>query len=164
MRLLARRLVERGVRFVPLLSGAGSKWDAHLKDEKNRAELLGETNLPVAGLLKDLHSSGLLEETLVVRSGEVDRTPMNKNGDGRGHNSTNFSMWMAGDSVQGGQTIGATEDHGLHALRDALHVHNLYATIVWLLGWENLKVTYHHKGRLKNPILNQGVPSTKIAG
>jgi hypothetical protein len=164
MCLLARRLVERGVRFVQLYSGAGSKWDAHAKIESNHAKLFRETDLPVAGLLKDLHSRGLLEETLVIWGGEFGRTPMSEKGDGRDHNPTGFSMWMAGGGVKGGQTIGATDDFGLHAVQDRLHVHDLHATILWLLGLENLKVTYHHKGRPENPTLNEGVPYTRIAG
>jgi uncharacterized protein (DUF1501 family) len=164
MCLLARRLVERGVRFVQLYSGAGSKWDAHAKIESNHAKLFRETDLPVAGFLKDLHSRGLLEETLVIWGGEFGRTPMSEKGDGRDHNPTGFSMWMAGGGVKGGQTIGATDDFGLHAVQDRLHVHDLHATILWLLGLENLKVTYHHKGRPENPTLNEGVPYTRIAG
>jgi hypothetical protein len=89
---------------------------------------------------------------------------MSEKGDGRDHNPTGFSMWMAGGGVQGGQTIGATDDLGLHAVQDRLHVHDLHATILWLLGLENLKVTYHHKGRPENPTLNEGAPFTKIAG
>ncbi len=163
MCLLARRLVERGVRFVQLYSGAGSKWDAHAKIESNHAKLFRETDLPIAGLLRDLKSRGLLEETLVVWGGEFGRTPMSEKGDGRDHNPTGFSMWMAGGGVQGGQTIGATDDLGLHAVQDRLHVHDIHATILWLLGLENLKVTYHHKGRPENPTLNEGSPYTKIA-
>src|SRR5690606_5055474 len=101
--LLARRLVERGVRFVQLYHGTGSKWDAHAGIEKNHAEMCGSSDKPVAGLLKDLKQRGLLEQTLVVWGGEFGGTPMSEKGDGRDHNPTGFTMWMAGGGVKGGQ-------------------------------------------------------------
>jgi hypothetical protein len=115
MCLLARRLVERGVRFVQLYSGAGSKWDAHSGIEKNHSELCRQTDKPIAGLLRDLKRRGLLDETLVVWGGEFGRTPMSEKGDGRDHNPYGFTMWMAGGGVAGGRAIGATDDLGLHA-------------------------------------------------
>jgi hypothetical protein len=164
MCLLARRLVERGVRFVQLYSGAGSKWDAHSKIEANHSKLFGETDRPIAGLLRDLKQRGLLDETLVVWGGEFGRTPMSEKGDGRDHNPTGFTMWMAGGGVKGGQAIGATDELGLRAVEDRLHVHDLHATILYLLGIENLKLTYRYKGRPENPTINEGEAYTKIAG
>lgn len=164
MCLLSRRLVERGVRFVQLYSGAGSKWDAHSKIEENHSKLFRETDKPIAGLLLDLKQRGLLDETLVIWGGEFGRTPMSEKGDGRDHNPTGFSMWMAGGGVKGGQTIGATDELGLRAIEDRLHVHDLHATILHLLGIENLKLTYKYKGRPENPTLNEGEAYRKIAG
>jgi hypothetical protein len=154
--LLSRRMVERGVRFVQIYHGAGSKWDSHDSIEKNHTSLCKSMDLPVAGLLKDLKSRGLLEETLVVWGGEFGRTPMSEKGDGRDHNPTGFTMWMAGGGVKGGQTIGSTDELGLHAVENRLHVHDLHATILWLLGLDN-------KGRPERPTLNEGEPYQKIA-
>jgi hypothetical protein len=164
MCLLARRLVERGVRFVQLYSGAGSKWDAHAKIEQNHSKLFLETDKPIAGLLRDLKQRGLLDSTLVVWGGEFGRTPMSEKGDGRDHNPTGFTMWMAGGGVKGGQVIGETDELGLRAVQDRLHVHDLHATILHLLGIENLKLTYKFKGRPENPTLNEGEAYRKIAG
>ena len=145
--LLARRLVERGVRFVQLYSGAGSKWDAHKGIEKNHGDNCAATDKPVAGLIKDLKSRGLLDDTLVVWGGEFGRTPMSEKGDGRDHNPTGFTMWMAGGGVKGGQNIGAPDEIGLHAVEDRLHVHDLHATILRLLGFDHTKLTYRFQGR-----------------
>ncbi len=161
--LLARRLVERGVRFVQLYHGAGSKWDAHEKIEKNHSELCRAMDKPVAGLLKDLKSRGLLQDTLVVWGGEFGRTPMSEKGDGRDHNPTGFTMWMAGGGVKGGQTIGETDELGLHATKDRLHVHDLHATILYLLGLSNMDLVYKYKGRPERPTLNEGEAFKKIA-
>jgi hypothetical protein len=163
MCLLARRLVERGVRFVQLYHGAGSKWDAHSGLEKTHPELCRSMDQPVAGLLKDLKSRGLLEETLVLWGGEFGRTPMSEKGDGRDHNPTGFTMWLAGGGVRGGQVIGTTDDLGLHAVENRLHVHDLHATILWLLGLDNMGLVYHHQGRPERPTLNEGEPFRKIA-
>ena len=158
MCLLARRAVERGVRFVQLYSGAGSKWDAHSGIEKNHAGLLRATDKPIAGLLKDLKSRGLLDETLVVWGGEFGRTPQSEKGDGRDHNPWGFTMWMAGGGVRGGQAIGTTDDLGLHAEENRLHVHDLHATILWLMGLDNMGLVYKYKGRPERPTLNEGEP------
>ncbi len=163
MCLLSRRLVERGVRFVQLYSGAGSKWDAHSNIEQNHGDRFRETDKPIAGLLKDLKSRGLLDETLVVWGGEFGRTPMSEKGNGRDHNPTGFTMWMAGGGVKGGQVIGATDEMGLHAVEERLHVHDLHATILWLMGLENLRLTYSYKGRPENPTVNEGEPCKKVA-
>jgi len=162
--LLARRMVERGTRFVQVFHGAGSKWDSHSKMEQNHSQLCLSMDKPVAGLLRDLKARGLLDETLVVWGGEFGRTPMSEKGDGRDHNPTGFTMWMAGGGVKGGQCIGSTDEVGLHAVEERLHVHDLHATILWLLGMDSLKVTYRYKGRPENPTLNEGVAYQKIAG
>ena len=164
MCLLSRRLVERGVRFVQLYSGAGSKWDAHQKIEENHSKLCRAVDKPIAGLLKDLKARGLLDSTLVVWGGEFGRTPMSEKGDGRDHNPTGFTMWMAGGGVKGGQTIGATDEVGLHATEDRLHVHDLHATILSLLGLDNMGLVYKYKGRPERPTLNEGEAYRKIAG
>jgi hypothetical protein len=162
--LLARRLVERGVRFVQLYHGAGSKWDAHTKIETNHAALCRSADRPVAGLLQDLKARGLLESTLVVWGGEFGRTPMSEKGDGRDHNPTGFTMWMAGGGVKGGQVIGATDELGLRAVEDRLHVHDLHATILHLLGLNHMQLIYRYKGRPERPTLNEGEALAKITG
>jgi hypothetical protein len=161
--LLARRLVERGVRFVQLYHGAGSKWDAHSGLEKNHSGLCASMDKPVAGLLRDLKSRGLLDETLVIWGGEFGRTPMSEKGDGRDHNPYGFTMWMAGGGVQGGRSIGATDDVGLHAVEDRLHVHDLHATMLYLMGVDHTKLIYFHKGRPERPTVNEGEVYRKIA-
>ena len=145
--LLARRLVERGVRFVQLYNGTGTKWDAHSKIEKNHTERCRSCDKPIAGLLKDLKRRGLLDETLVIWGGEFGRTPQSEKGDGRDHNPFGFSMWMAGGGVRGGQVIGATDDFGLHAISERVHVHDLHATILYLLGLDHERLTFRHNGR-----------------
>jgi hypothetical protein len=160
--LLARRLVERGVRFVQLYHGAGNRWDAHSKIEKNHAELCGSMDQPVSALLKDLKRRGLLDTTLVIWGGEFGRTPMSEKGDGRDHNPTGFTLWLAGGGVKGGQAIGATDEFGLHAVEDRLHVHDLHATILYLLGLDNMGLVYKYKGRPERPTLNEGEAYKKI--
>jgi hypothetical protein len=160
--VLARRLVERGVRFVQLYHGAGNRWDAHSKIEKNHAEMCGSMDQPVAALLKDLKRRGLLDTTLVIWGGEFGRTPMSEKGDGRDHNPTGFTMWLAGGGVKGGQAIGATDEFGLHAVEDRLHVHDLHATILYLLGLDNMGLVYKYKGRPERPTLNEGEAYKKI--
>ncbi len=162
--LLSRRLVERGVRFVQLYHGAGSKWDAHTKLETNHAALCRASDMPIAGLLKDLKQRGLLESTLVVWGGEFGRTPMSEKGDGRDHNPYGFTMWMAGGGVKGGQTIGTTDEIGMHAVDDRLHVHDLHATILYLMGLDNMRLEYRYKGRPERPTQNEGEAFRKIAG
>jgi len=162
--LLARRLVEHGVRFVQLYSGTGSKWDAHTKIERNHSELCRAVDQPIAGLMKDLKARGLLESTLVVWGGEFGRTPMSEKGDGRDHNPTGFTMWMAGGGVKGGQVIGETDDLGLHAVKDRLHVHDIHATILWLMGLDHTKLIYRHQGRPERLTLNEGELFKRILG
>jgi hypothetical protein len=160
--LLARRLVERGVRFVQLYSGTGSKWDSHTKIEANHSRLCKSMDRPVAGLLKDLKQRGLLDETLVVWGGEFGRTPMSEKGDGRDHNPTGFSIWMAGGGVKGGQTIGSTDDLGLYAVEDKMHVRDIHASILWLLGIDNMQLSYNVSGRLERPTINEGSFNQKL--
>ncbi len=154
--LLARRLVERGVRFVQLYSGTGSKWDSHTGIEAKHSGLCKSMDKPVAGLLRDLRQRGLLEETLVIWGGEFGRTPMSEKGNGRDHNPTGFSIWMAGGGVRGGQVIGATDELGLYAIEDRMHVKDIHTSILRLLGLDNMKLTYDHKGRLERPTINEG--------
>ncbi len=162
--LLARRLVENGVRFIQLYSGAGSKWDSHAKLEENHSKLCRAVDKPIAGLLTDLKARGLLDETLVIWGGEFGRTPMSEKGDGRDHNPTGFTMWMAGGGVKGGQVIGATDELGLYAVEDRLHVHDLHSTILHLLGVDHTKLIYPHKGRPERIDQNEGHAYTKITG
>jgi hypothetical protein len=161
--LLARRLVERGVRFVQCYHGAGSKWDAHDKIEANHSKMCRQMDKPVAGLLTDLARCGLLEETLVVWGGEFGRTPMSEKGDGRDHNPTGFTMWMAGGGVRAGRAYGRTDEVGLHAVEDRLHVHDLHSTILHLMGLDHRKLVYLHKGRPERIDQNEGHVFKEIA-
>ena len=145
--LLARRLVERGVRFVQLYSGDVNGWDAHDNVEVNHATMCGRTDKPVAGLLKDLKRRGLLDSTLVIWGGEFGRMPMSESGKGRDHNPHGFSYWMAGGGVKGGTVHGATDAVGLRAEVDRVHVHDLHATILHLLGLDHTRLTYAHNSR-----------------
>ena len=151
--LLARRLVERDVRFVQAYCGG---WDAHRKIEENHTKWCGVSDKPIAGLLTDLKSRGLLDETLVIWGGEFGRTPFNEEGDGRDHNPWGFTIWMAGGGVTGGQTIGTTDELGLRAEESPYHVHDIHATILHLLGLDHLDLTYLHNGRLERPTINGG--------
>jgi len=160
--LLARRLVERGVRFVQVYSGAGSKWDSHAGLEKNHGDVCRSMDRPVAGLLRDLKQRGLLDETLVVWGGEFGRTPMSEKGDGRDHNPYGFTMWFAGAGVNAGRTIGATDEVGLHAIEDRAHVHDIHATILWALGLDHRRLTYLHGGRVERATVNEGEVITKL--
>jgi hypothetical protein len=162
--LLARRLVERGVRFVQLYSGSGSAWDAHSKIEENHSKHCRETDKPIAALLKDLKRRGLLDETLVIWGGEFGRTPMSEKGDGRDHNPYGFSMWMAGGGVAGGKIIGSTDEFGLKAVNSRVHVHDLHATILALMGLEHTELLYHHQGRPERPTVNEGMVVQEVFG
>jgi Protein of unknown function (DUF1501) len=162
--LMARRLVERGVRFVELYSGAGSKWDAHTKLEENHSLHCGETDRPIAALLKDLKQRGLLDETLVVWGGEFGRTPMSEKGDGRDHNPYGFTTWMAGGGVKGGQIVGATDEFGMHALERRVHIHSLHATILAALGINHTELIYRLQGRPERPTVNEGEVISEVFG
>ena len=154
--LLARRLVERGVRYVQLYFGSGSKWDAHSNIESNHARYCGESDRPIAGLLKDLKQRGMLDETLVVWGGEFGRTPMSESGNGRDHNPYGFTIWMAGGGIRGGVTHGDTDEIGLYAVDGQSHVHDIHATILHCLGLEHLKLTFTHNGRQERATINGG--------
>jgi hypothetical protein len=145
--LLARRLVERGVRFVQIYTGVGSGWDAHNDLEGNHGKLCFESDRPVAGLIKDLKRRGLLDSTLVVWGGEFGRTPMSESGDGRDHNPYGFTMWMAGGGVKPGTTFGSTDELGLYAAEDNVHVRDIHATILHQLGINHRELTFLHNGR-----------------
>ena len=162
--LMARRLIERGVRFVQLYHGAGSKWDSHSKMEENHSRLCNNVDVPIVGLIQDLKQRGLLDETLIIWGGEFGRTPMSEKGDGRDHNPTGFTMWMAGGGAKGGQTIGATDELGLFATEDKMHVHDIHATTMGLLGLDHAEVVYMHKGRPERVDLNEGHMNAKLAG
>ena len=154
--LIARRLVERGVRYVQLWHGAGQPWDSHDDLEARHRKLAGECDRAIGALLNDLKRSGMLEETLVIWGGEFGRTPvveMPKEGsnqgkmNGRDHNHHGFSMWMAGGGVRGGQAIGATDELGFKAVEDRIHVHDLHATMLHLMGFDHRQLTYRYAGR-----------------
>jgi hypothetical protein len=154
--LLARRLVERGVRFVECYCGSGSGWDAHENIEKNHGKWCPASDKPIAGLLADLRSRGMLQDTLVVWGGEFGRTPFNEKGVGRDHNPWGFTIWMAGGGVKGGQTIGSTDDIGMYAVEQKAHVHDIHATMLHALGLDHLKTTYMHNGRAERPTIVAG--------
>lgn len=162
--LLARRLVERGVRFIELYSGSGSRWDAHSRIEQNHADLCGSTDRPIAALLTDLKQRGLLEETLVVWGGEFGRTPMSEKGDGRDHNPYGFTMWLAGGGVKGGQIVGATDEFGMHAVERKVHVHSLHATILAALGLDHSDLVFPLQGRPERATLNEGEVIDEVFG
>jgi hypothetical protein len=154
--LLARRLVERGVRFIQLYSGSGSKWDAHSNVEGNHGRYCRESDQPIAGLLKDLKRHGLLDTTLVIWGGEFGRTPMSESGNGRDHNPWGFTMWMAGGGIKGGVTFGATDELGLYAVEHRTHVHDLHATILHCLGLDHRQLTFLYNGRDERATINGG--------
>ncbi|MBY0506609.1 MAG: DUF1501 domain-containing protein [Bryobacteraceae bacterium] len=154
--LQARRLVERGVRFVELYCGSGSGWDAHQNIEANHAKWCRASDKPIAGLLTDLKARGLLDETLVVWGGEFGRTPFNEKGDGRDHNPWGFSMFFAGAGIKPGQAIGTTDEIGLRAVERPAHVHDIHATMLHLLGMDHLQLTYQHNGRAERPTIVGG--------
>jgi membrane-anchored protein YejM (alkaline phosphatase superfamily) len=145
--LIARRLLERGVRYVQLWHGAGQPWDHHGDIEKNLRKNAGEIDQPIAALLTDLKQRGMLDDTLVVWGGEFGRTPTSEGGNGRDHNHYGFSVWMAGGGVRGGTTYGATDDFGFKAVEKPTSVHDLHATILHLLGFDHEKLTYRYAGR-----------------
>ena len=145
--LLARRLAERGVRFIQVYSGDVNGWDAHEDVEKNHAAMCARTDKPVAGLLADLKRRGLLDDTLVIWGGEFGRMPMSEGGKGRDHNPHGFCAWMAGAGVKGGTVHGATDAVGLRAERDRVHVHDLHATVLHLMGLDHTRLTFPHNGR-----------------
>jgi hypothetical protein len=154
--LMARRLVERGVRFVQCYSGSGSAWDAHNDLEGNHSKMCRSSDKPVAGLLADLKSRGLLDSTLVVWGGEFGRTPFNEKGTGRDHNPWGFTIFMAGGGIKPGSVVGSTDEIGLRAVENRAHVHDIHATILHLLGFDHTGLTYLHNGRNERATVNDG--------
>ncbi|MEO2092111.1 MAG: DUF1501 domain-containing protein, partial [Gemmataceae bacterium] len=162
--LLARRMVESGVRFVQVYSGDTNGWDGHSDLEGNHSKLALASDKPVAGLLTDLKRRGLLKDTLVVWGGEFGRTPMSEGSNGRDHNPHGFCMWLAGGGAKGGQVIGATDDIGLRAADGKSHVHDIHATILHLLGFHHKRLTYLHNGRRERLTDNGGNVIAAVTG
>ena len=144
--LLSRRLVERGVRVVQLYTGGGQPWDDH-DNIKAHADKAKTVDQPIAALLKDLKRTGLLEDTLVLWGGEFGRTPTSEGAKGRDHNNHGFSVWLAGGGVKGGMAYGSTDEFGFAATEKKMHVHDLHATILHLMGLNHEKLTYRYAGR-----------------
>ncbi|MFO0817296.1 MAG: DUF1501 domain-containing protein [Pirellulales bacterium] len=144
--LIARRLIERGVRVVQLFV-EGQIWDTHAKNAAGTRSCCEQTDKPVAALLQDLKRRGLLESTLVMWGGEFGRTPVSQSGDGRDHHKQGFSLWLAGGGIRGGQAYGATDELGYHAVENRTMVADLHATVLHLLGLDHRRVTYHQHGR-----------------
>jgi len=142
--LLARRFAEAGVRFIQVTHGY---WDQHSELKSKHEQLAGEVDQPIAALLGDLKARGLLDDTLVIWGGEFGRTPVAEGKDGRDHNPHGFTWWMAGGGVKGGLSFGSTDDYGFFAAEDKVHVHDLHATILHLLGLDHLQLTFRHAGR-----------------
>lgn len=154
--MIARRLVERGVRYVQLWHGAGQPWDNHDEIEKNHRRLAGDCSQAIAALLKDLKQRGLLQDTIVICGGEFGRTPVVElptpganagKMNGRDHNNHGFTVWLAGGGVKGGQAYGATDEFGFAAVENKVHVHDLHATVLKLLGFDHEQLTYRFSGR-----------------
>jgi hypothetical protein len=145
--LLARRLIEAGVRFVQVFPPVGQPWDAHGDTKGENEKICGVTDLPVAGFVRDMKSRGLLDQTVVLWTGEFGRLPVSQNGKGRDHNRNAFSLWLAGGGFKGGHAHGTTDDFGYAAVTDRVSVPDLHATILHQLGLDHNKVTFPHKGR-----------------
>jgi hypothetical protein len=146
--LLARRFAERGVRFVQVThSDSNVQWDQHGDLKNGHAKNALEVDLPIAGLLTDLKARGLLDDTLVLWGGEFGRTPTAQGTDGRDHNPEGFTMWLAGGGVKGGHRHGATDDYGFYAVENKVHMHDLHATLLHLLGLDHERLTFRHAGR-----------------
>jgi len=145
--LLARRLVERGVRFVQVYYGNGQPWDTHSKHDEQTRKLAADIDGPIAALLADLKQRGLFEDTLVVWGGEFGRTPVSENGNGRDHDPHGFCMWMAGGGARGGTAYGHTDDFGFKAAEGRMHVHDVHATLLHLLGIDHERLVYRYAGR-----------------
>ncbi len=148
--LIARRMVERGVRFIQLYSGGGHQqesWDAHYGLHENHSLHCAETDKPMAGLIADLKAHGLLDSTLIVWGGEFGRMPISQSGIGRDHNPHGFTMWFAGGGIKGGQVIGATDEYGYKAEVEPYSIHDMHATILHAMGLDHRKLTYYYGGR-----------------
>lgn len=142
--LMARRLLEAGVRFVEVCHGG---WDQHRNLKEDHAKHAGATDQPIASLLTDLAQRGLLKDTLICWAGEFGRTPYAQGGDGRDHNHTGYTTWMAGGGVKAGQRYGATNDFGYEAVENKVHIHDWHATILHLLGLNHEQLTFPYAGR-----------------
>ena len=152
--LLARRMIQRGVRFVQVYSGNTNGWDAHIDVMKNHTEYCEKTDQPVTALINDLKRTGLLEDTLVVWCGEFGRMPMSEKGKGRDHNPWGYSGWIAGAGISGGRAYGATDSVGLRAAEDMVHINEFHATLLHLMGLDHYDLSYYHNGldeRLTGP-------------
>jgi hypothetical protein len=153
--LLARRLIEKGVRFIELscltrgigAGGAANPWDQHGDLQRGHGEMGAQVDQPIAALIEDLDQRGLLEETLVVWAGEFGRTPFSQGSNGRDHNPLGFSVWLAGGGIRGGVTHGATDELGYHAVEDVCTVYDLWATVLHQLGIDHQQLTYRYSGR-----------------
>lgn len=163
--LLARKLVENGVRFTCVVSGGGPgnlQWDAHDDIEENHSRKAAETDKPVAGLLTDLKRRGLLESTLVLWGGEFGRSPEAQAGKGRDHHNLGFTMWMAGGGIKGGQIVGATDPIGLRAVEQPCHFRDIHATILHQLGLDQHQLTFPHLGRDERLTFIEGTPIQQL--
>ena len=147
--LMTRRLLERGVRFIQLYSGAGQPWDNHSNLAADHKRLAGEWDVAIAAFLTDLKQRGLFDSTLVFWGGEFGRTPVAELPElsGRDHNHYGFSMWLAGGGARGGYVHGATDEFGFAAVENKVHVHDLHATLLYLLGFDHERLTFRHAGR-----------------
>jgi hypothetical protein len=157
--LLARRLVERGVRFIVVVSGGGPgnmQWDAHKDIDENHCRMAAQTDRPIAGLLTDLKRRGLLDETLVLWGGEFGRSPEAQDGKGRDHHNLGFTMWLAGGGIRGGQVVGATDAIGLRAMVDPYHFRDVHVTLLHQLGLDQNELSYPHLGRRERLTLVEG--------
>jgi len=163
--VLARRLVERGVRFVQLYSGGGPismQWDAHTDLQANHEKMCGITDQPIAALLKDLKQRGLLDSTLVVWGSEFGRLPMTQSGNGRDHNPHGFTMWFAGGGAKGGRALGETDELGVRAVGEGYSMRDFHATILRLLGLDQNQLWYLHNGRHEKLTDFGGKPIEKV--
>lgn len=163
--LLARRLVERGVRFVCVVSGGGPgnlQWDAHEDIEENHVRMAAQTDKPVAGLLKDLKRRGMLDSTLVLWGGEFGRSPEAQGGKGRDHHNLGFSVWMSGGGIKGGQVVGATDAIGLKAVENPVHFRDVHTTILNQLGLDQNDLSFLHQGRKERLTEVQGSVISQI--
>ncbi|MSU63761.1 MAG: DUF1501 domain-containing protein [Pedosphaera sp.] len=145
--LIARRLLERGVRYVQLWHGAAQPWDSHGNLEAEHRKLAHEIDQPIAALLTDLKQRGLFEDTLVIWGGEFGRTPTTEGSNGRDHNPYGFTMWLAGGGIRGGMVHGATDEFGFQAVENKVHVHDLHATLLHLFGFDHERFTFRYAGR-----------------
>ena len=167
--LLARRLIERGVRFIQLISGTnvGADWDdAHTDLLGTMTRMCGKTDKPIAGLIADLKARGMFDDTLVTWSSDFGRTPLSQGATGRDHHPYGFSMWLAGAGIQGGQSIGETDDFGVHAAVDRFDAHDINATLLRLLGIDHERLTYLYQGRDQSltDVHGQGEFTSRLVG